>query len=220
MTAAMARVSGTVDTVRPTAEKATQQVLEEVSQLAIERAVENGALRSTIELAEIDVIPIQYVANKARFIVKAIGDFDFSRPPPAALDDPEFNNQYTTSRPLDKRPASYPSPPPPPTLSELEFYRPNVTAAREWIISERDLEWISTGCYIIGSGGGGSPYAEFVRVRELLRKGSVIRVISVDDIPDDARVGSGCGMGAPMVVIEKLAGDQCVHPGPTPIPLR
>lgn len=120
----MARVSGTVDTVRPTAEKTTRRVLDGVSQVAIERAVANGALRSSIELAEIDVIPIQYVANKAHFIVKAIGDFDFSRRPPAALDDPELNDtQHTGSQAADKQPALHPLPPPPLTLSELESYR-------------------------------------------------------------------------------------------------
>jgi hypothetical protein len=45
--------------VQSTAEKTTQQVLDVVSQMAIERAVENGAVRDTIELAEMDVIPLQ-----------------------------------------------------------------------------------------------------------------------------------------------------------------
>ncbi|VDB97465.1 unnamed protein product [Peniophora sp. CBMAI 1063] len=207
--AAMARVSGTVDTVRPTAEKTTQQVLEEVSQLATERAFENGALRNTIELAEVDVIPIQYVANKARFIVKAIGDFDFSRPLPAALDDPEFNTKLY--EPVDKRSTSHTPLPLVPTLYELESYQPVVTPDREWLLSERDLEWISTGCYILGSGGGGSPYGEFVRIRELIRTGSTIRVVSVDDIKDSASIASGCGMGSPAVVIEKLAGNQMME---------
>ncbi|KAF7332503.1 DUF917-domain-containing protein [Mycena kentingensis (nom. inval.)] len=57
--AAIARVSGTIDTAVSTADKTTQAVLEEVSQKAIDKA---------------------YIANKSRAIVKAIGDFDFSIP--------------------------------------------------------------------------------------------------------------------------------------------
>ena len=56
---AIARVSGTVDTVVSTEGKTTQQAIESVAQLAIDRAVENGAVRETIELAEMDAIPLQ-----------------------------------------------------------------------------------------------------------------------------------------------------------------
>ncbi|KAL1657484.1 Hydantoinase/oxoprolinase-domain-containing protein [Schizophyllum commune] len=80
--AAIARVSGTVDTVISTEGKTTQQAIESVAQLAIDRAVENGAVRETIELAEMDAIPLQYIANKSRVIVKAIGDFDFAHVAP------------------------------------------------------------------------------------------------------------------------------------------
>ena len=56
---AIARVSGTVDTVVSTEGKTTQQAIESVAQLAIDRAVENGAVSETIELAEMDAIPLQ-----------------------------------------------------------------------------------------------------------------------------------------------------------------
>ena len=56
---AIARVSGTVDTLVSTEGKTTQQAIESVAQLAIDRAVENGAVRETIELAEMDAIPLQ-----------------------------------------------------------------------------------------------------------------------------------------------------------------
>ena len=56
---AIARVSGTVDTILSVADRSTQQVLDTVSDMARDRAVENGAIRDTVELAEIDVIPVQ-----------------------------------------------------------------------------------------------------------------------------------------------------------------
>ncbi|KAL1702879.1 Hydantoinase/oxoprolinase N-terminal region-domain-containing protein [Schizophyllum commune] len=100
--AAIARISGTVDTVVSTEGKTTQQAIESVAQLAIDRAVENGAVRETIELAEMDAIPLQYIANKSRVIVKAIGDFDFAHiaptPPPLAPEEAsEGDTIYVTS---------------------------------------------------------------------------------------------------------------------------
>lgn len=54
----MARVSGMVDTVLNTEGRTTQSVLQEVSKTAIERAVTAGAVRNTVEIAEMDAIPI------------------------------------------------------------------------------------------------------------------------------------------------------------------
>jgi DUF917 family protein len=87
-------------------------------------------------------------------------------------------------------------------------YRPEVNDQKEWIISELDLEWISCGCYILGTGGGGTPYPHFVRVREMLRNGAVIRVVSPDGLKDDAVVACGGGKGSPTVSIEKLPGNE------------
>jgi DUF917 family protein len=92
----------------------------------------------------------------------------------------------------------------------IDSYTPRVRN-RVWYISETDLAWITTGCYILGTGGGGSPYSSMVRIREMLRRGAVIRVMSPDDLPDDAAVGCGGGAGSPTVGIEKLAGDEMVQ---------
>ncbi len=97
------------------------------------------------------------------------------------------------------------------TASEIIAYKPMVNSSREWIISEIDLEWITIGCYIMGTGGGGTPYPHFIKCRELLRKGAVMRVISPDDLLDDAVVATGGGKGSPAVGSEKLSGDECVR---------
>lgn len=94
--------------------------------------------------------------------------------------------------------------------TDINNYKPDVRN-RVWYITETDLAWISTGCYILGTGGGGSPYSAMVRIREMLRHGVVIRVVSPADLPDDAAVGCGGGAGSPTVGIEKLAGDEMVQ---------
>lgn len=93
---------------------------------------------------------------------------------------------------------------------DIASYKPNVQG-REWIISDTDLSWISTGCYILGTGGGGSPYGHMLRLREIMRNGGVVRIISPDDLKDDDLVACGGGKGSPTVGIEKLSGDECVQ---------
>lgn len=210
--AAIARVSGVVDTVVSTLDKSSHAVMEEVSKAAIERAVASGSLRETVSIAEIDDIPLPYIANKSRIIVKAIGDFDFSVTSKSTslslMDDDDDDGEDTIA---DKKPLRGGSSVQAITAAEIIAYKPTVTSSREWIISEVDLEWISIGCYILGTGGGGTPYPHFIKCRELLRKGAVMRVTSPDDLPDDAVVATGGGKGSPAVGIEKLSGDEMMQ---------
>jgi DUF917 family protein len=90
---------------------------------------------------------------------------------------------------------------------DIATYKPRVVN-REWWISEIDLDWITTGCYILGTGGGGSPYSTMLRVRGILRSGGTVRVVSPGDLKEDDRVGSGGGAGSPTVGIEKLSADE------------
>lgn len=70
--AATARVSGMVDSVGDTATRPKAQIMEDLSQRAIDAAVRNGALRETVTIAEMDSFPLQYIAIKSRMIVKAV----------------------------------------------------------------------------------------------------------------------------------------------------
>lgn len=90
---------------------------------------------------------------------------------------------------------------------DISTYKPRVID-RVWYVSETDLDWMSTGCYILGTGGGGSPYSHMLRMRSILRDGGVIRVINPHDLKDDDQVGCGGGAGSPTVGIEKLPGDE------------
>jgi DUF917 family protein len=93
---------------------------------------------------------------------------------------------------------------------DIEAYRPTVKD-RVWYISETDVDWIAIGCYILGTGGGGSPYSSKIRLRQMLRDGAVVRVMNPRDLADDASVGCGGGVGSPTVGIEKLQGDEMME---------
>ncbi|KAG8162146.1 hypothetical protein KVR01_007911 [Diaporthe batatas] len=222
--AAMARVSAVVDTVKSTESKSTQKLLEEISAEAAEKTVAAGASRESVKVVEMETLPLQYIANKTRFIVRAAGDFDFSRtdlamvPHTSDEESSALNNmdQYEKKAQTDgDTPGSINGAEKPEHQRKTmdidpSTYRPTVKN-RVWFINENDVTWISTGCYILGTGGGGSPYSHMVRLRQLLRAGAVVRVVSPDDLQDTDRVGCGGGMGSPTVGIEKLAGDEMMQ---------
>ncbi|KAF3770679.1 hypothetical protein M406DRAFT_271925 [Cryphonectria parasitica EP155] len=223
--AAMAGVSAVVDTVKSTESKSTAKLLEEISAEAVERTVASGAARDSVKIVELETLPLQYIANKSRFIVRAAGDFDFSRTDLGAVPSStattttageQANNmdQYektATGTNGSSSPSKAASTPGGPTAEvDLDTYHPTVKN-RVWHVSETDLAFITTGCYILGTGGGGSPYSSMVRLRSILRSGASVRVISPDDLADNDRVGCGGGMGSPTVGIEKLQGDEMME---------
>ncbi|KAG0646245.1 hypothetical protein D0Z07_8135 [Hyphodiscus hymeniophilus] len=212
---AISRVSGVLDTIESTDSKTTSQVMEEASKRAIEKAVENGAKRDTVQVVEMGHIPLQYIANKSRFIVKAVGDFDYDRE--SALEEPILSEDQATEDEMTEFARTIQPDTDPETQKstpthefDIATYAPDIHG-REWIISDIDLTWISTGCYILGTGGGGSPYGHMLRLREIMKNGGVVRVISPDDLKDDDLVACGGGKGSPTVGIEKLTGDEMLE---------
>ncbi|KAI2629868.1 DUF917-domain-containing protein [Hypoxylon sp. NC1633] len=208
--AAIARVSAVVDTVKSTESKSTRQILDEICQDAIERAVANGASRPSAKVVEMDVLPLPYIANKSRFTVRAAGDLDYSRTEfttlhfdeASAETDVQMDEYEKHAKSAEKKEKSESK-----EDFDIDNYKPTIKN-RVWYVNETDLSWITIGCYILGTGGGGNPYSVMIRLRGMLRKGDVVRVVSPDDLPDDAAVATGGHAGSPTVGIEKLAGDE------------
>jgi DUF917 family protein/N-methylhydantoinase A/oxoprolinase/acetone carboxylase beta subunit len=210
--AAMARVSAVIDTVKSTAKQSTKEILAEISEEARQKTIAAGALPESVQVVEVEDLPLQYIADKTRFIVRAAGDFDYSRSndfanmavtkngPALEMDKPQDAPTSWCSNDALVENDAVPD-------VDIAAYKPRIVN-REWWISETDLDWITTGCYILGTGGGGSPYSVMLRVRGILRSGGTVRVVSPDDLTDDDRVGSGGGAGSPTVGIEKLSADE------------
>jgi len=73
--AAIAQVSGSIDGVYDVVTKGREAVIEEVKAAAIAEAVKAGADESTIEVVELEEIPLAYLpSNAVRFRVKAVGE--------------------------------------------------------------------------------------------------------------------------------------------------
>ena len=73
--AAIAQISGEVDRVYSLASQAREAVLEEAKKEAIGRAVKAGADPSSVEIVEVEDVPLAYLpGNATRVRIKAVGD--------------------------------------------------------------------------------------------------------------------------------------------------
>ncbi|KAK5393581.1 hypothetical protein LTR79_009249 [Exophiala xenobiotica] len=206
--AAISRVSGVVDTVADTSQQTLKQAQDAVTELAIEAAIENGAQRETIEIAEITILPIQYVDAKARILIKAVGVLDVVRTSKGVQigtsnlpEVPQLDGQRTEFMGEDSADV--------PDSVDVSSYRPTI-AEGQWVVSLTDLEWISSGNKILGCGGGGEPYQQYLKIKSILEKSpGIVRVVSASDLPDSAMIGwTGC-LGSPEVSMERMEANEC-----------
>ncbi|SHM90381.1 hypothetical protein SAMN05660826_02299 [Caldanaerovirga acetigignens] len=71
-------------------------------------------------------------------------------------------------------------------------------------IDLQDLEDIAVGAALLGTGGGGDPHiGKLMAIQSIKNKGPV-RLIDVEEIPDEALVVPVAMMGAPTVLVEKI----------------
>jgi hypothetical protein len=68
-----------------------------------------------------------------------------------------------------------------------------------------DIESLAVGAWILGTGGGGSPYLGVLNMRRLYAEGHRVALMSPLDLADDDRVAVVSNMGAPLVGQERLA---------------
>ena len=68
-----------------------------------------------------------------------------------------------------------------------------------------DIEALAVGAWILGTGGGGSPYLGLLNMRRLYAEGLHVELISPLDLDDDDLVAVVSNMGAPLVGQERLA---------------
>lgn len=187
--AAISKVGGTVDMIQNTSEQSVLEIVERAKAIAIDRAVAAGAQRDTVYVAEVDAIPLQYVANQVRVIARAVGELS----PDGLLlangiDDEDDNIEEDMYEEGAKRQSASEKDAP---AIDIEAYKPEVvinkdTGFPEWIISETDVAWLAEGSYVLGCAGGGSPFGEYIRLRDQLRDGHRIRVVDTSALAKDA----------------------------------
>ena len=78
-----------------------------------------------------------------------------------------------------------------------------------------EIESLAIGAWILGTGGGGSPYLALLNMRQLYRKGVVCRLMAAAELADDDLVAVVSNMGAPLVGQERVRGNDGVVAGTT-----
>ncbi|MCO5221617.1 MAG: DUF917 domain-containing protein [Thermomicrobiales bacterium] len=73
------------------------------------------------------------------------------------------------------------------------------------LIEAEQLEDIALGAVVLGTGGGGDPYIGKLLSQRAIERNGPVRLIDVDELDDDALVACSAGMGAPTVMVEKIA---------------
>ncbi len=73
------------------------------------------------------------------------------------------------------------------------------------VISLDDIEALAVGAWVLGTGGGGSPYLGLLNMRRLYAEGRRVELMSPFDLADDDWVAVVSNMGAPLVGQERLA---------------
>ena len=211
--AAVAQISGQVDTVLETTGRALMDLRREVEQRAIAQAIALGAIPSSMKVIEAEALPVAYVGGRCRFVVKAAGEWggaehtgDISEP--ISKNNPTRNGQVVNGY---KVPKSIKLPPEAGsrtwTAGELEAYHP-VIKNRRWHISELDTELLAIGNYVLGCGGGGDPETARIALLDMLRRGAKVTVMDLSDIDPDLACAWGGMMGSPEVGMERLLGEE------------
>ncbi|KAK7058791.1 hypothetical protein VNI00_001415 [Paramarasmius palmivorus] len=210
--AAIANVSGDVDTIEILQGRSLPDVLERIKEEAKKKCVEAGAKPESVKVVEVQVLPVQYVTNQAtRLIVRAIGEIGDSASDRLVV----FQDDNDVGEDIDAPEKTSSTPPPSITPKEVEeiinyeTYRPLIKD-NVWHLSETDLFFIMEGCGILGTGGGGTPYPAYLMCRAILRNGGSIRIIDHTSLPDDAEIVRGGVMGSPSVSGERIMGGMPV----------
>ncbi|RVX70342.1 hypothetical protein B0A52_05841 [Exophiala mesophila] len=213
--AAIARVCGTVDTIYVTQDMTLSEALEHAKEQAIAKAVDAGADADTVTVVDVETLPIPYVAGQIRVIVKAVGDLstDYISSSKNLADAEEESIRDDGDN--SAKPESVAAPK---SLDRFNFdtYRPQIVnnaalGRNEWVLSETDIQWIRDGCYILGCAGGGSPKAEYLKLRDQIRNGRTVRIIDSSSLPETALIYWAGMMGSPAVSIERLNSSECLH---------
>ena len=80
------------------------------------------------------------------------------------------------------------------------------TATRE--LTLEDIEALAVGAWVLGTGGGGSPYLGLLNMRRLYAEGHRVSLLDPDALEDDDMVAVVSNMGAPLVGQERLTDSE------------
>ncbi|QSZ30456.1 hypothetical protein DSL72_000010 [Monilinia vaccinii-corymbosi] len=209
------KISGHVDTVVTPGEKTIEEEIEAAKLLAIQRCVSAGGDENTIEIVEVDTLPISYVTNgSTQLVVRVVGDLLNTGEKVRDLNTvtisistfkPRRADSGYSANGLDSPVESKASTHDVLEYIDLESYRPRIEGDL-WHLSEIDLKFLMDGTGVLAVGSCGEPYPSYIACLIALGNGEGLRIIRQDTIPDDALIMSAGFMGSPTVYLERIPG--------------
>ena len=73
-----------------------------------------------------------------------------------------------------------------------------------------DIESLAVGAWVLGTGGGGSPYLGLLNMRRLYAEGHRVELMQPQDLADEDWVAAVSNMGAPLVGQERLTDSRTI----------
>ncbi len=73
-----------------------------------------------------------------------------------------------------------------------------------------DIESLAVGAWVLGTGGGGSPYLGLLNMRALYKEGHRVQLMPSEELADDDWVAAVSNMGAPLVGQERLTDSRTI----------
>ncbi|KAH3756662.1 Hydantoin utilization protein A [Pelomyxa schiedti] len=173
--AAFPQISGSIDVYVKITPETRTSIVDGYIEEAKSIAVRLGAERSSLEILELSETTPRYVTGGlSRLQIKVAGDIS---------DTLTLASEYTIPR----------APP------GLTFG----TDENEWLLTDEDIDNISLGAGILGTGGGGSTYSTRLKMKNLMQNGAKPRVVQVDSIPSNSHIGVVAFLGDPSVMTER-----------------
>lgn len=193
-------------------------IIERLMKQISKEIVSKGALEDSVKVVDIAHEPVPYVDRTYSFAIKVVGDVDYDRVKLAfegkesvKNDEEDFTASKEKHSAVLKQSKNAQDVSGETQVDHLK-YQPTITDDKEWLISETDLDYICVGTYILGCGGGGSPYPSYLELRNMIRNGSTVRVISIDTARkrsnNEGKFISVGYMGSPTVSDEQLPGEE------------
>ncbi|KAH8663399.1 hypothetical protein BGZ60DRAFT_470898 [Tricladium varicosporioides] len=213
--AAIGKISGAVEKTVVPGDHTIDEEIEAAKLLAIERCIAAGGNQKTIELVEVDAVPVSYSTNGAtRILVRVVGDLvegrDKGRESPEDILGGFAPRRDTTTKATKDfmkddlgvgKGDSYEVV----EQVDIKSYRPRIEGDL-WYLSELDLQFLQDGAGVLGVGSCGEPYPAYVACLDALRNGKDITIRRQDTISDDAVVLVAGFMGSPSVYLERIPG--------------
>lgn len=202
-----------IESISSTEER--EACIHDMIKAASDELVLKGASRLSVKVVDITYNPIPYVDKSYSFEIKVVGDIDYTKVTKAYenfksenLEPKENDADGTMEKETMKKD--------PMTASKDDrpfdhfSYKPYINKNREWIVNETDLEYISIGAYVLGCGGGGTPYPVYLELKNMLKNGDVMKIIDVNDTAEDGYYIPVAIAGSPTVSEEQLSGNELI----------